>query len=297
MTEAGVNEITEGQYNTYNACIPYDKANAFAVPAGAPESLIWQFRNADGTPVDLSKWFDLDDPNNGTNRIYGNFAFADYAMVLKKPVRCTVLDPAAGKIQITLPPAVYNNPCIYVFQAKITPKGLNKDPLYISHNRGILLVEWSPFLHDRTQKIVPTLEDIRRKLDDFVGKNDLTNEVEYSADDIMYAMVSPVRWFNEEGVHLRRFTFNVSNFPFYENWVTGTAAELLQRAISHLIRNKLQVTHGNITGDEKNRDREYTQMAAAYIDEYKQWARAKKNNLNYSMGQGWGTAYSDYAFI
>jgi hypothetical protein len=299
MSETGVNEIAAGQYDTYGGCIPYDKANAFVLPGGAAEEIVFQFRDASGNPTDISKWFNIDNPNIGSNGVYARFSLADYSRILKYPVKTYIVDPTVGKVQFTLPPAVYKNSCIYSFQLSVCPHNLQRDPLYISHNRGVVLIEWTPFLHDNpaSKRIVPLLEDVRRRLDDFTGKNDLLEETEYSADDILHAMVSPVRWFNEDEPELRQFRYTVADFPFYENWVHGTAAELLRRTVPHLVRNKLMAQHGGVAGDEKNRDRDYAQMSQQYIEEYRRWARSKKQGLNYRPDNGWGTIYSDYAFL
>jgi hypothetical protein len=119
-------------------------------------------------------------------------------------------------------------------------------------------------------------------------------QYEFSADDIVHAMVRPVYIFNEEPPRLRNFRYTLTTFPFYENWVHGTAAELLQLAVHHYVRNKLMSQHGGLSGDEKGRDREYMQLAQMYKEEYRQWVHRKKMDLNFSNKQGWGTIHSDY---
>jgi hypothetical protein len=171
---------------------------------------------------------------------------------------------------------------------------------HVFPGRGLLLVEWSPWMEHLEScpvkhRTIPTLDDVRRRLDDFVGKNDLLRQYEFSADDIAHAMIRPVYIFNEEPPRLRRFQYALATFPFYENWVQGTAAELLQVAVHHYVRNKLLSNHGGIQGDEKGRDKEYAHLAGVAREEYLQWVRRKKHELNYSAGQGWGTIHSEYA--
>jgi hypothetical protein len=130
---------------------------------------------------------------------------------------------------------------------------------------------------------VPAIEDVRRKMDDFIGRNDLLDQVEYSTDDIVNAMVWPVAKFNELPPQLRRYRFTLMNFPYYDNWLIGTASELLRISVFHLTRNKLLSSHGGIQGDEKGRDMEYLRLATQYREEYLQWARFAKASLNLSQ--------------
>jgi hypothetical protein len=95
-------------------------------------------------------------------------------------------------------------------------------------------------------RIVPAIEDVRRKMDDFIGKNDLLDQVEYSTDDIVNAMAWPVAKFNELPPRLCRYRFTLMNFPYYDSRLTGTACELLRISVFHLTRNKLLSAHGGI---------------------------------------------------
>ena len=290
----------------YYGCIPYDKSNTVIVEGGAPATVVFQVRSG-GNPVDLTGLFDKENPGGETDRrsVFVRFAVADNTFVARQVEQGTVLDAKNGMVQFELPDYVYSIPCIYSFHLAVAEKEsypVDGKPLYVAPGKGIVLVEWTPFVTHNDKcpvrhRVVPAVEDIRRKLDDFVGKNDLMAQVEYSADDIANAMILPVRLFNEMPPRLARFRFTLMDFPFYEYWVLGTAAELLRLSVVHYVRNKLLSTHGGLAGDEKARDREYMQLAQMYLEEFRQWARFKKHELNYSGGQGWGTLHSDYVFL
>ncbi len=291
----------------YYGCIPYDKTNTVIVEGGAPSTVVYQVRGGDGTPVDLTSLFDKTNPGGEQDKhgLFVRFAVADNTLVAKRSERGNVLDAKNGLVQFELPDYAYNIPCIYSFHLAVADKETyprDGKSLYVAPGKGIALVEWTPFVthHEHCpmrHRVVPAVEDVRRKLDDFLGKNDLMAQVEYSADDIANAMILPVRIFNEMPPRLSRFPFSLMDFPYYEYWVLGTAAELLRLSVVHYVRNKLLSTHGGLQGDEKGRDREYMQLAKMYMDEFKQWARFKKHELNYSAGQGWGTLHSDYVFL
>ncbi len=61
-----------------------------------------------------------------------------------------------------------------------------------------------------------------------------------------------------------------------------------------LTRVRFAVSHGGKSGDEKGRDKEYMQLAQMFKEEYLRWVNLKKSELNYSIGQGWGTVHSEY---
>ena len=303
QTEPGVVRQNEDRYY---GCIPHDKSNTVIVEAGAPSTVVYQIRGGDGSPVDLTRLFDKENPGGSMdeNGMFLRFAVADNTLVSNVTEQATVLDAKNGTVQFELPDYVYDIPCIYSFHLAVANKATYRrtgKPLYVAPGKGIVLVEWTPFVtHNEncsmSHRVVPAVEDIRRKLDDFLGKNDLMAQVEYSADDIANAMILPVRIFNETPPRLARFQFSLMNFPYYEYWVLGTAAELLRISVLHYTRNKLLSSHGGLQGDEKGRDREYMQLAQLYQEEYRQWVRIKKHELNFSCGQGWGTLHSDYVF-
>jgi len=303
MSEPGV--VTQNE-DRYYGCIPYDKSNTIVAEGGAPTTVVYQIREANGTPVNLTSLFDRERPGgeDDPNGLFLRFAVADNTWVAKTTEQATILDAKSGQVQFELPDYVYDIPCIYTFHLAVGEKRTwleSGQPTYIAPGKGVVLVEWTPFVrhNDRCplrHRVVPAVEDIRRKLDDFLGKNDLMAQVEYSADDIVNAMILPVRIFNEMPPRLSRFQYSLMTFPYYEYWVLGTAAELLRLSVVHYVRNKLLSSHGGLTGDEKGRDREYMQLAQMYRDEFREWARFKKHELNFSAGQGWGTLHSDYIF-
>jgi len=289
----------------YYGCIPLEKSNTVVVSGGAPSVVEFQIRDGSGAPVDVSYWFPADIAAEEQEHLLAvRFSFADNSLTAKVDVPARIIDSTLGKIQFDLPEYVYNMPCIYLFYCSVVKRidAKRGKALHVFPGRGALLVEWSPWMEHLEHcpvkhRIVPTLEDVRRRLDDFTGKNDLLEQYEFSADDIVHAMVRPVYIFNEEPPRLRRFQYTLATFPFYENWVHGTAAELLQMAAVHYIRNKLISNAGGVQGDEKARDREYMQLAQMYKEEYRRWVHSKKRDLNYSAGQGWGTIHSGYAKI
>ena len=257
--------------DTFYGCVPADKSNTVIIDGGSPSTVVYTIRDASGNPVDLSKFFNENDPGgeDDPNGVFVRFTIADESAVFKHNVQAYVLDAVNGKIQYDIPEQIYDIPCIYHFYTAVA----NKDKflssgktLYSAPNKGRLLVEWTPFVIHGSKcamkhRVVPSIEDVRRKLDDWSSKNNLLNQVEYSADDVVNALIWPVREFNETPPRLRRYNYSLADFPYFEQWVLGAASELLRLSVIHYTRNKLLSSHGGITGDEKNRDTQYLQLA------------------------------------
>jgi hypothetical protein len=293
--------------DSFYGCVPQDKSNTFVVEGGAPVTLMYQIRDAGGTPVDLTAFFPSggDEGEEVTDGLFVWFSVADDTVISNHVEPARLVDAKNGVIKFELPEYVYNIPCIYSFRVyigdkKTFPKTFRAKAAL--QGTGTVLVEWSPIISKISSarnlvRVVPSIEDVRRKLDDFVSKNDLLQQVEFSTDDIVHAMIRPVKIFNETTPRLRRYQYSLWNFPYYENWLIGTAAELLRIAAIHYTRNKLLASHGGIDGDEKRRDRDYLQLAEMYRQEYRNWCHAEKQSLNSGPGQGWGTLNSDYRFL
>jgi hypothetical protein len=280
-------------YDTYNGCIPYDKDPGTVILTGGAEAdVVYQIRNSRGEPVDLSSFFS--DPND---ILAVRFCYADNSRISVAEMTGEVIEAATGKVKFTLPKVIYDHSCIYFFYFSIReqitlPDGsiTYSDVKKAIPGRGILLIEWSPWM-DPDQHCVPAIQDIRRKLDDFVSKNDLLNQYEFTTDDIVHAIARPVHIWNETPPDLRRYRYTIGNFPYYDYWIIGVVGELMEIASIHYMRNKLQSNHGGISGDEKNRDQQYLMYAQKYKKEFLDFVIAKKRESN---NQGFGVIHSRY---
>jgi hypothetical protein len=291
----------------YYGCVPYDKTGTVVVQGGYPATVDYEIRDDSGNPVNLSPFFNQNDPG-GENDPYGvfvGFALADHSYICRIPQPAQLLDAEQARIQFTLPEFLFSFPCIYRFSVGIADKSKvmqTGEMIYVAPRQGFLVVEWTPFMaHHRRcpvpHAVVPSLRDLRIALDDFVSKNDLLSQVEYSADDLAFALTEPIRQFRETPPNLKKFAMieTVATFPYYHNWLRAACAELLGISVKHYMRNKLLSSHGGITGDEKNRDRDYFQQEFSLKEEYRIFCAQKKLQLNLSQSQGWGTTLSNYA--
>jgi hypothetical protein len=280
--------VAEIDASTYYGCIPYDKSDTVVVTGGAESLVEFQLTDSSGNPLDLSLWFCDKNPHTMGVR----FSFADNSVVSRNESPVMIVDASLGKVQFLLPEFVTKIPCIYYFYFGINKTDEITGVSVLKHvcpSRGLLLVEWSPWMEHVYEdqrihhKCVPTLKDVRRKLDDFASKNTLLKQVEFSADDIVHAMLYPLDAYNDlffNGNTVGR-RYSLTNFPYYEQWVTGTAGELMQIASLHYTRNKMMENHGGIQGDEMNRDTQYLQISQMLKQEYMAWLKGMKQKFNY----------------
>jgi len=112
---------------------------------------------------------------------------------------------------------------------------------------------------------VPTVEEIRRHLRDTGLENELlNNEVQFSTPEIIGALLTPVRVWNETPPDIARY--NCHNFPYTHHWRQGVVAELLRSAAHHYMRNDMPVNHGGVQGNLKNKYDQYLRLAQQYAN-------------------------------
>jgi len=201
-----------------------------------------------------------------------------------------VTDPEIGQVRVPIPPQIFNKPGIYAFSVGImTPDCPGSPSMPIAISKGVCMIEPSGFFlgNNAGNCYMPTIDDVRRKIDDFQAKNDLSKSVEYSDYDILYALIRAVFKWNETPPFAEWLVFNCSNYPFNDLWVEGAAAELFFASAVHYLRNKMQIQSGGLSADVKNRDREYlamaTQLRQEYLDKYSKAKYAVNNDVQYGI--------------
>ena len=205
-------------------------------------------------------------------------------------VPAQVYDPERGQIRFQIPHKVSDLGGIFVLNIGLIDKR-QQHPIYV--HRGLLSVERSAWGTHRLK--MPTLSEIRMRLMDTPQENMFNGYVEFTTADILDSVVSAVREWNGTTPQLRRFTFHVFNFPWIEPWLWKITASLYQKAAMRYMRNKLQVNHGGIQGDDLNRDRDYLLIAKEFDEKWKQWVQTKKRELN--LNQFDDTIGSPYSFL
>jgi len=136
------------------------------------------------------------------------------------------------------------------------------------------------------------IEKLKLFMVDFVTKNELLEELEYSEQQYRLALdlsldkfngVTPLSGYTSESLPMG---------TTYLICILGAAAFLLRMSAHLQLRNQLSYTDGNIHVGLTDKHQLYLNAAQTYMQEFEQMARSIKNNLN--NDSAWGESNSPY---
>ena len=128
-------------------------------------------------------------------------------------------------------------------------------------------------------------------LRDTVTENDLLDDVEYDDAEILFAVVQPVREWNEAPPPVA--FFNCATFPYKHHWMKAITAELMRTAANHYLRNKMQSNQAGLALNDRDKNREYLELSQLYRQEWKDFVTREKIRINANLAMG--TVLSDYS--
>ena len=114
---------------------------------------------------------------------------------------------------------------------------------------------------------------------DFPGDNSLLDDVEFTNDQILYAITYPILEWESELPPLS-IHFTTKTFPYRERWATAIIGYLYRAASANYSRNYIKNSGGGINIDDKNKEREYLARAQLMLEEWRYWMKQKKIQLN-----------------
>lgn len=253
----------------------------------------WPLRDAAGAPIDLS---DLLDPASEDSQESGD---ADSGQVLFRFVDA-VSDstdvyqligwsdsPSTGKVRVQLSTDITTNAGLWRFDVVVT----DKTGLPVVYGEGLLSVERTSLGTLSTPAGPPTLNEIRAKLRDYLGSND-PDGVEYTAAEILQAILQPVQEWNEALPPVPP-VLTASTFPYRFNWMQAICGYLLQTAAHWSRRNKFRGSVAGIQDESRNYDQDYDRVANDLLGQWRTFVTTKKMSLNARRGFGsLGSGYS-----
>lgn len=272
------------------ACVIKTKRRVVIAKEGVPATLLWEIRDNNGNPIDISTVLGHTVSSVGGGQIIFRFNDATGGSSEIMQVIGEVVDAGAGLVKAALPECLITTPGIFFMDVAVT----DGDTAQVWDN-GLLSVERSLF-GDITQLTgPPTLRELRMKMLDYMELNDLTQSQEFSDSDLIDAIVYPVRDWNETPPDVARFT--TGNFPYHNHWVDAIVSELMGRKILWAIRNTLRATAGNVSTDDKGpiveHYRNLRREMNAKWDEFKARKKVEINiglafgNVGSTYGGGW----------
>lgn len=199
---------------------------------------------------------------------------------------CAIIEPLAGKIRLQLGPD------------DLKYLGLWWSAIQLYDNEDILIEQFPCWLMtqqrlDSKSKIKqPTVADIRSFIYDRCPEdNRLLGATQFTDDQIMQAMSYPVDEWNSIPPGICYFT--TVTFPWKTQWIKATAAYLLKSAAINQFRNNATYQAGTVNVNDSDKGQVYQQIGEALYKEWKDWAWAKKREINIQLGWGYA-AYGEF---
>jgi hypothetical protein len=299
-----------------NGCPLLNRTRLVTVQKGVRARIRWQLRLPNGVPVNLLGFIcpDLDTSVSdcstsssassvsdsslsesisvsvsecvSSGRLKVRFASCDRTGPIYE-VCATTPDPANGIIEFQIPQEVADEAGIYVIDIAVLDSSCNV--LYTE--TGLISVEPGLWGNINTSAMgPPTINQIRTHLRDLPGENELLMESEFSDTEIIQAVIWPVMCWNEAPPDIGRY--NCRNFPFIYNWRQAIVSELLRAAAHNYMRNNLTMNVAGVSGNMKDKFKDYLVLAETYREEYRRFVVEKKVELNARMGVGsFGSTY------
>lgn len=277
-------EISVDAELTYNDGNPnLTRIRAFLIDQGWSGNLNWQFLNKSGAAIDLTSSLPSPYPNanpllNPVVKVRFNELTAH--CMPKQPIEVlgTLVTAANGKSTVELPQYVADTAGIYQVDMSYVVGGKNR-----IINKHLLSIDGSLFGNENYGP--PSIQEIRLAArDSSATDNSLLLEKEYDNAEIVYAILQPLRDWNELPPHVGDYTSHT--FPYRGQWVKAILGYLHKLAAVHYRRNQLAVQAGGIINDEKNKNQPYEQAAQLYLDEWKSFMLHEKRQISASMCYG-----------
>jgi len=298
------------------------KVEVAVIQQGVAADIYWQLRDRDGYPVDLAglfyqpertpvpieehtrrgghkqkdsvwailqslnKRYYLDGQNEETDDQFFVEVRIQPADEPAEPMwiqKAHVTDATEGIVRFEVPAEVSFKGGIYVANIGIC-RIVDGRPVYV--HRGLLCVERSAWRSPDADCKMPTISDIQMRIMDTDTENLLQGYVEFTTADLLDSIVHAVREWNGTTPHLSAHVYTCYSFPWIEPWLNKIIASLYQKAAMRYGRNKLQVSHGGIQGDDLNRDQHYQTIAQQHEQMWKEWMKIKKRELNLQAFSG-----------
>ena len=113
--------------------------------------------------------------------------------------------------------------------------------------------------------------------------NFLLDDLEWTDNEIMFAIRRPIDYWNDMPPDVSQFTAGEAtpaSFPYRYYWMEGIVGELLRMASMNLIRNRMPVSAGGIQTDDKIRADAYLKISEEFLSRFREWVVQKKYEIN-----------------
>lgn len=203
----------------------------------------------------------------------------------------SIADASVGFVQATLASDAVAYPGISYAEFGIFLNGA-----LVFSNVFYLIIEPSQFSgNNLTPNGPPTIPELRLFLRDVDPAGNLwVQSFEWDLAEMAACISRPIYEFNEAPPPLDQ-TWTTASFPWRHNWMKASCGYLMRMAADWYRRVHLPYGGiGGITTDDKKKFQEYDARGKELIDEWKEWLRFKKVQLNMEAWVGcFGSSYDN----
>lgn len=181
-------------------------------------------------------------------------------------------DAQTGQVQLTVDRHMTCKAGMFVSMALIWQQGFLKKlvPFYF---------EVLPNLADFNPTGPLTYYEIRLKMRDSCAEvNYLLDSLEINPFEMAAAMFWPIEYWNETLPPVTLYT--PMTFPFRYHWREAVIGELMKMVGLWMHRNHLDYSAAGLTIQDSSRWQSYTSLGQQKVDDYKEWAKQKKIQMN-----------------
>lgn len=200
--------------------------------------------------------------------------------------RATLLDPSTGRFRVDIPAHAFKSPGVYLADfvwVNGSGERVGGEMRYLEVRPTLRHSNWGAL----------TIPEIRMAIRDYPCSNHLLEDYEFSDHEIMFAIRRPIDEFNEMSPDIG--LYDVTTFRWREHHLKCTIGLLMRTAAAAMRRNDMTYQATTLSVKDNDMHPVYEQTALTYIEEFKDWARRKKMEIN--LIRGWGVlrgpAYGD----
>lgn len=208
----------------------------------------------------------------------------------------SLVDAAKGKVRITLDKKATALPGVYFGELGVFDFYNTDDEIMLFSNVFYVIIERGQFGAKHAPG-PPTIAEVRLHLrDSGPEENLLLDNIKFDDAEIALAIGRPLDYWNEipPPLSVRATT---QNFPYRYHWLEAICANLFFMAAENFRANNLTYSAAGVQVNDQNKMPDYQRAGERRMQEWKEFVRRKKAEINLSGAYGGiGSSYDSTTF-
>lgn len=211
-----------------------------------------------------------------------------------------LVDPENGKVAVDLNPEDTKHPGVFFGEFALiecdadVSDNPTSDSTVVFSNKIYVIVGrnlWNNRMSCASPAGPPSISEVRLHLrDTHSDESYLLDNVAFSDEEIAQATYLPVQYWNEIPPPIG--TYTTISFPYRYHWLVAISGYLFLTVAEQQRRNNLTYSAGGVQVNDQNREPNYEQAAQRRLDEWRDFVKRKKAEIN--LSEAWGELGSRY---